>query len=416
MKERKSIGKYRKDAIWDKRISFYVIYYFIASALNATIKHVFTIGGSWYSGISALVGVSIVFFMMIPVREVLRRSGSLLMKVVGLFIIVYLISILMTISRGEPVSILLRHSAFLSFAWWIPVGVCACSVYDKRILYETGLKGSFVISILMVILWFASGSGDYSMFLGFTLILPLLFHLNELFKTRKLFYLLLSLFELFMIVAFANRGVLLSVIVFLLFKIVFETKSLSRKTIATIVVSLTGLVLTFFYEQIILFLIDAMASVGVVSRTLYMAMADNIADDSGRLGIWRICENMIYEKPLLGWGLGGEFYEIAQRMGAFPEEIGQGYSPHNGLIQNFVNFGIIGGLIASMIVIIPVFSTKKVKDIYARHLVIIFICATIIPCFVSADGLFTKPEVAVALFLFYRRNNNNIIRKNEFNY
>ncbi len=417
MSQLENSSSYSKEAKADRRISRYVIYYFIASALNATIKHAFVLSGGLYRATSVLIGLSIVFFMVVPIRDVWRRSGKLLLETIGLFVVVYLVSFCMSVFRGDSLSILLRDSAFLTFAWWIPVGVYACSVVDKKILYETGLKGSFVISVLMVVLWFSGNhdteNAEYSMFMGFAIILPLLFHINEFFRCRSVFYLLVSILEFFMVLAFANRGVLLSVFAFVLFKIVFETSSTTIRIVLIILVSLISAFMFLFFEQIVLSLVSLMSALGVVSRTLNMALADNIADSSGREGIWRICINMFYEKPFFGWGLGGEFIEIARRMGAVPGEIGAGYSPHNGIIQNFVNFGFAGGLVASAIVIKPLLSINRVKYIFTNHLIAIYACASIIPCLVSADGLFTKPAVAVALLLYYQRNRFN--KKNETN-
>lgn len=411
MSRENRINDVSRDNYWDKRISFYVIYYFIASALNATIKHAFVIQDSLYNTISLLVGFSMVFFMLVPFGEVWRRSARLLIRIVVLFVVVYLVSICLVLARGETLRFLLRNTAFLTFAWWIPAGVYAYSVKNKEILYKTCLKGSLAISILMLVLWFSSynveNAEEYSMFLGFALIIPLLFHINECFRSRRIVFFLLALLEFFMIIAFANRGVILSIVAFLLFKIVIETKSFVRKIIGIILVLLVGIVWMIDYEQIVLYFSEQLGSLGLMSRTLNMVLSGTITDSSGREEIWQICSKMIIEKPIFGWGLGGEYLEIAHRMGAAPEEIGPAFSPHNGIIQNFVCFGLIGGMLASLVVIAPFFSIHRIKNSYVRYLVAIFTCTSIIPCLVSADGLFTKPAVAIALFLFYSRNRSN---------
>ncbi len=411
MSRENRINDVSRDNYWDKRISFYVIYYFIASALNATIKHAFVIQGPLYNAISVLIGLSIVFFMLVPFGEVWRRSARLLIGVIIIFVVVYLISICLVLARRETLSLLLRNTAFLTFAWWIPVGVYACSVKNKEILYKTCLHGSLVISFLMLILWFSSynveDAEEYSMFMGFALITPLLFHINECFRSRRLVFFLLALLEFFMIIAFANRGVILSIVTFMLFKIVIETQTPVRKILGILVVLVVGVVWMLDYEQIVLFFSEQLGSLGLMSRTLNMVLSGTITDSSGREEIWQICSKMIIEKPIFGWGLGGEYLEIAHRMGAAPEEIGPGFSPHNGIIQNFVCLGILGGLLASLVVIVPIFSIHRIKRVYEKYLVAIFTCASIIPCLVSSDGFFTNPAVAVALFLFYFKNRSN---------
>lgn len=411
MSRENRINDVSRDNYWDKRISFYVIYYFIASALNATIKHAFVIQESLYNTISLLVGFSIVFFMLVPFGEVWRRSARLLIRIVVLFVVVYLISVCLVLARGETLRFLLRNTAFLTFAWWIPAGVYAYSVKNKEILYKICLKGSLAISILMLVLWFSSynveNAEEYSMFLGFALIIPLLFHINECFRSRRLVFFLLAFIEFFMIIAFANRGVILSIVTFMLFKIVIETKTPVRKVLGILVVLVVGFVWMLDYEQIVLFFSEQLGSLGLMSRTLNMVLSGTITDSSGREEIWQICSKMIIEKPIFGWGLGGEYLEIAHRMDAAPEEIGPGFSPHNGIIQNFVCFGLLGGVLATLVVVATFFSIHRIKDSYVRYLVAIFTCASIIPCLVSADGLFTKPAVAIALFLFYSRNRSN---------
>ena len=118
---------------------------------------------------------------------------------------------------------------------------------------------------------------------------------------------------------------------------------------------------------------------------------------SNRDIIWDTTEQMIRDKPLLGWGLGGEFYYLAQADGEIADA---SFTPHNGILQNIVNFGIIGGVIATAIFIIPYFNISKIKDQSYYDLVLIF-GSSIIANFYSANGFFIKPSCSVFIFLFY---------------
>ena len=107
---------------------------------------------------------------------------------------------------------------------------------------------------------------------------------------------------------------------------------------------------------------------------------------------------MIFERPVLGWGLGGEFYRLADYEGAI--KVDNSFTPHNGVLQNMVNFGVFIGTIVSLLIIIPYFKIKRIKNIYYHDLVLIFGSA-IVAIFYSASGFFTNPMVAIFLYLSY---------------
>ena len=58
-------------------------------------------------------------------------------------------------------------------------------------------------------------------------------------------------------------------------------------------------------QTIALFAIDILDTFGLESRTLIMLASGMANDTTGREDIWAMCFNMIEEKPILGWGLGG---------------------------------------------------------------------------------------------------------------
>ena len=140
-----------------------------------------------------------------------------------------------------------------------------------------------------------------------------------------------------------------------------------------------------------------------------MIIAGSIEDSSGRDEIWKAGIKMIEKRPIFGWGLGGEYYELFKMENGLGDAANGSYTPHNGLLQNFVNFGLFGGLIANFIVSIPLFNLKKYKSVSTNALIQIFFCAVAIPNFISASGFFIKPEVAVYLYLFYF--GNKVVKK-----
>lgn len=392
----------------DRKISLYVAFYFIAFTCNMAIKNIFPIPLSMWGMLSVLWGMGILTFMLMGLPEVLRRSSKLLFQTYILFIALFLLSVFMATFRGEPTNAILRDDAFVTLAWWIPLGVYSCSVYDKRILYDTLYKGSFVIATVLL-LYFYFGKivvinedeNDYSMTFGIAFIMPILLHLNELFKKRRNWLLALVSIEIITVVIFANRTVLLSLIFFLVYKWTVGNKSSSRRMLVIFAACAGIMLYTLFFESFLFSTNSLLDSYNLQSRTLTMMANDNINDDSGRGEIWAICANMILERPLFGWGIGGEFYTISKEFNGITTNVSGASSTHNGILQALVNFGIIGGIIVVIIYIIPLFRISRVKDSSTHDLILITGSVGLIPCLISASGLFIKPELAIYIYLYY---------------
>lgn len=405
---------------WDKKISFYVIFYFIASSCNMAIKNILPIPDALWGLLSMAWGAAILFFMFRAIKEVMRRNSRLLMMSYAGFGALYLLSFTLTILRGDPINTILRDSLFLNFAWWIPVGVFACSVYDKRVLMDTMYKGSFIISVVLLV-YFHRGrvamsledANMYSMTFGFAFILPIILHVSKLFNRFNKWLCLFVFLEVFTLFVFANRGVVLSLLFYLAYKTIQISGRGSKSFIIVFLIIMVGVMVLAFSDNLLGSINGFLNANNLQSRTLSMMEADNITDDSGRSWIWGICFDMILDKPILGWGLGSEYYHIAKAMGVSAANVtASAFTPHNAIIQAFVNFGVIGGLIVFIIFLRPLFGLKRIKDDATKELILITGSAALIPCLISSDGLFYKPELAIYLYLFYQYGKNRItIRK-----
>lgn len=392
----------------DQKISSFVAFYFIASAANATMKVTLPISEDIYSLVSLLWGVLILFFMLKALSPVLKRSSTLLRKSYIIFAILYLISMAMWMSRGEPIMDLFRATGFLTFAWWIPVGVYSASVVNKEVLYKVLLKASYIISVILFLnLVFhtsdtVDGAVEYDMFFGFAMITPTLFHINELFKRRRLGLIILVVVEVLALVLYANRGILLSLAFFLVYKFFFSKKT-KTSSVYKVLFAVLCVVFVVFNSTIVSGLAGLFSQYGLQSRTLDMALDNNISDSSGRLEFWTICLQMIGEKPLFGWGLGGELVTLGRRLQIiFGGELGIA-SAHNGVLQLVVELGIIGGLYATYLFVKPIFGVKKISDPFVRDLILIYFASYGITRLISADGFYYAPQVAVYFYLFYTR-------------
>lgn len=401
---------------WDERLSWVSAIFFIGSVGNASLKSVLPIPDSLWGLVSALVGAGILGSYFYYSKEMLRRSYHLFLSVVFLFALLYFLSAFLMISRGESLRSMLTGSALFTFAWWIPTGVYACSVYNKQILYDVWVKASYIMSAFSTIIFFFhipdkqfDGVAEYNMAYGYFIILPLLIQIHEYQQKRYLWLLLLVLFEIFTIFVYANRGIILSLVFFLVYKFAFESDSMLRKVFSIMFLILFGLLMLSNIQTIATVAVSVLDSFGLESRTLGMLAGGVIDDMSGRDEIWSICFKMIEKRPLIGWGLGGEYTYLTHAFTGSLEADAL-CSPHNGIVQNFVNFGIIGGLFSSIIVLIPLFFINRIDDRNLKILIVVFCASRVIPNLVSGDGFFTEPKVAMYLFLFYfgNRKINNL--------
>ena len=129
---------------------------------------------------------------------------------------------------------------------------------------------------------------------------------------------------------------------------------------------------------------------------------------------------MVEEKPILGWGLGGEFYPLAQMMGAGSYATAA-FTPHNGILQLWVNFGLFIGTIIGIYIIISIMKVRKINDSCLRDILYIFFSASLLPRLIVGSGIFIEPGIAVYLFLYIwsrHRNSsfvNNVAKKQKIN-
>ena len=399
-----------KSEIVDKRLSLYVVLYFVVLALNATLKTVLTFSDQLSSYISMFFGALLMVVMIRSIGEVMRRKGRLLSYSLILFAVLYAFSVIASGLRGEPsnaIRAILVDSAFWTFAWWIPVGVFAASVNDYSILYKTFLRWSFIlffILIFMVLFHRPSDKEygfDYSMTFGNTIIIPIMLHLNEYFQKKHRGLLLVALIEILLLFIYANRSVLLSVVFFVFMTILKNTKGGAKAFYALLLV-VGGGIMIVFQESIINGMISLFESFGFRSRTLVMMANDAFFESTERDELFAFTKGMILERPLLGWGLGGEFYHIAMGLYGYPIASSV-FSPHNGVLENLVNFGIFGGSLATLMIVRPFFNINKNKNPYVNVLILIS-GAACLPMFFSAAGFFRKPIVALFLYLYYFSN------------
>ena len=384
--------------------------YFLFVTLNSALKNIFRIqADNSVAGFITIACISaMLFYMYHGMRYVFKRIPTLTKQSYLLYLLIYLLSAFLAILRNVPLNLLLYGTAPNTFLFFLPVGLCACSIRKIEVLYNLLLKWSFIASFVLLVSFIFReqvndyGVARYDMTFGISMILPTLLHINHYRKTKSKLLLLLCLVEIFSLLIYANRSVLLSLAFYFVGAYFYSFKKIVTKVFAVISLVIIALIFLCFYKYFVDILSNIIDQTGIQSRTLLMLVNENLAESNERLELWEICKNMIQKKPFLGWGIGGEYFEIAKQYGDSMEEASIYHNPHNGLLQCFVNFGILGGCIACLYCVLPIFQLNKIKNLVTFELVLIFISLGIIPKLVSAAGFFVNPNVAVALFLFYK--------------
>ncbi len=392
----------------DQRISQFIGAYFIASTANMTMKTVLPIPNNLWSVVSLFWGCVIMFFMLRGIGPVLKRSLSLIIKSVVIFGLLFLWSYLLIIQRNEPTSVLVSGLAIPTIMFWLPIGIYACSVRDMQVLYHVILKTSYVLLGILIICFlfrnniekYGEEVNNYNMFFGYSIAFTSLIQLNEYFRSKRTVFLFLFILQVVLILLYANRGALLSISFFVFYKLVFDQTSLTKKIFWIIILIVGVTTLLLYMESIANAAINLLSRFNMESRTLQKMAAAEIAESEARDELRQIAISMIGERPVIGWGIGGECYTIGMRY-APGADLTVGLSPHNGILQHMLYFGVLAGNLVNILLIAPLFKLHRINDEYRHAIVLVCCSAGFITTLWSSCDILLKPVVAIYLFLSY---------------
>lgn len=403
----------------DERISWYVGVYFIASTANMTMKTALPISEDLWGLVSLMWGVVILFFMLRGASVVLQRSKKLIYASLLITGALYLYSFLLISFRNEPTAVLSSEIGIPTFIFWLPVGIYACSVYNMKILYRVMLRSSYVLTILLFVCFLfrngASVNGEeaksYNMFFGYSMAFTSLFQLNEFYRKKNKKLLLLVIIQILLILIYANRGALLSIGFFVFYKLVLDQFSIVKKVLWIVLLFVTLGVLISFSEEIALVGIDILGGFNIESRTLQKMATATLSESDARDELRMVALKMIEERPIFGWGIGGECYTIAARsMGIAVAN--HAFSPHNGILQHMLYFGVVAGNIFNVLLVLPIFKLHRIRNEFQHGIILVCCSAYFITTLWSSCDILLKPAVAIYIYLSYFYG-KKLLRQNE---
>ena len=208
---------------------------------------------------------------------------------------------------------------------------------------------------------------EYSLSLGYSILLPTIIFLYIFSKKKNIIYLVLSFIGMGIIFLYASRGALLMIIIFIglmVISAIVESKRASYKIIKMLGVLILVLAICVWGQALLSYAVHILQSMGIESRSLDLLVQGDFTNDSGRNTIWTAVINAIKEGGLFGYGVFGD------RPFVYPIHY-VAYS-HNIFLELIVSFGIIGVGIILFLMCISIRMIFFCKDRRWRELFIIF--------------------------------------------
>lgn len=205
----------------------------------------------------------------------------------------------------------------------------------------------YVIGIVISLLYIATGRGydANAMLASYMIGLPtacIIFRSvkNENLRfTTKIFYLISAIIGIYYTIIGGSRGTLIVFAFAILGAFIYR----KNKTKSFCII-IGGILLLMIFENQIL---NIMGNLMGNSRIIQFSLSNQLYVSDGRDKIWKLINNAIFEKPILGWGTYGDRYVIKQLGNLGTAD----YFSHNVFLEILCDYGIIiGGAFCVLII------------------------------------------------------------------
>lgn len=357
----------------DEKLSNFICAYLMFNAVNATLQDVFGMSGSKLAIVK--IGIKLVLAIML-----LACIHKMDIKTVRMFFWAYILcglALLYSVLIGTSFKSLSSWAVTLTTVC-LPLGVSAFAIREKNVLYKTMVKYSYYILIINIVDMFFTTDDFYNMHFSYSVLFVLMIHLNEFLNQKKKLFLILSIFEVSMIVLYGSRGALVCVVVFLVINVIRKNLEFRSKLLYLVSIFIASIGAYFAFNELSPSIFQLLISKGVSSRTINLLFSGNfLKHDSNRSIIWERAMELISQRPVFGWGIGG-----------FTDALGAPY-PHNLFLDLLLAFGyLIGGIliVTLIIIIIKAVYTAEQEE---RYLTFIFVSIALV-CLMFSGTVFTN--------------------------
>lgn len=261
-------------------------------------------------------------------------------------------------------------------------GIAITNCLDSDALIKTFCNWSVALFFICVPIPFLDGSvsymsmGEFSsgMAYGEWVLTPAFIGLYLLRKRYGHKYMIIPELACFILVLiYANRGSLLSVVAFLIiYELYIENKRDRKSIVKWLLLSLLAVVLYFQIENILLFMqSNVLAPLGISSRSItkYIELLSSETMDMSVISVGRVntsvaAEEFFKSSPIFGIGIG-----------TFRVETGHAYT-HNFITDALTTFGLMGGLPILFFTAKACINTFKEKKTTCKVVVMVFFVQT----------------------------------------
>lgn len=217
--------------------------------------------------------------------------------------------------------------------------------------------------------------------------------------TNNLFTLIQFILTCMFIFISGSRGPLLSIIIGVLWIVIFES-SKAYRWIVLVSIVLFGIFLILFFDNIMLFISDVLEKFGIYSRTLKMLLEDNLFYDSERSEYHAVLLARLNTHPIIG-------------LGAFGGEATVGLA-HSLYLDILANFGyIFGSMFIVYLVLKTLYKIFNCKNTAYSELMLIM-ALIIFPRGFFDEAFWSAKEMWVIMALFIQ--GNATVNRESFNY
>lgn len=226
------------------------------------------------------------------------------------------------------------------------------------------------------IIWEIDGTlrhDRYSLEFGYNMLLPVAFFGSGwLLQSKKLYFIPYALGTV-IIMSSGSRGAVIWPVIMILFLLPFKWKSLEKKkkiwfSLILAVLLIAAIFVYMNYQIILMGISTLLGKYGISSRTLSSLIDGTFTDGNGRERIYAMAMDLIKKGGLFGHGVYGDRYTLGNYFK-------WGYC-HNIFLEFFVSFGYLGGILASVALIVGVLKLYKRCDTVNKQMVFITFLVT----------------------------------------
>lgn len=249
---------------------------------------------------------------------------------------------------------------------YIPLAMGAYYITDRKMLmkfiYNIALT-SVPVLVVVTVLSYENWDNSYDMSLGYVMVFSVLILLAQFTIDFKIYNIALAGFLSTFILFVGSRGPFICIIAFILINFFLSKRYRKKNKIAIIILmSISAGILWINFNKILMFFYKISTDMGFDSRSIFLLLqGEAVSHDSGRNVLQKHYIELIHRKPVLGYGVMGEW-------------ISDGLYPHNIILEFLLAFGYpVGVSFLIVLLFIIVRAVRKKSDKYNNALIVLFV-------------------------------------------